>query len=167
MASQCILATPPSQGVILNSLLKNASYYKAWLPRLYVGLRECNLDAEMPLLLNPPGAPLACREPLAEFEAVNAHFSAQEHAFFHVLHDLQDMSEKQSSDGEDECTRDDDIFAGRQPGRLRALPIMERINPLAPGVCLASPTAEDALPSRRRAVHVVHVAALRGASSRG
>lgn len=116
MASQCILATPPSQGVILNSLLKNASYYKAWLPRLYVGLRECNLDAEMPLLLNPPGAPLACREPLAEF---------------------------------------------------RALPIMERINPLAPGVCLASPTAEDALPSRRRAVHVVHVAALRGASSRG
>lgn len=96
MASQHILATPPSQDAILNSLLENVRAYNA--RGLYVGLRECNLDAEMPLLLNPPGAPLACWEPLAEFEAVNAHFSAQVHAFFNALHSLEDMSDKQSTD---------------------------------------------------------------------
>ncbi|KAK4151634.1 hypothetical protein C8A00DRAFT_35727 [Chaetomidium leptoderma] len=70
MASQHILATPRSQDAILNSLVENVRAYNARLPRRYVGLRECNLDAEMPLLLNPPGAPLACREPPAEFEAI-------------------------------------------------------------------------------------------------
>jgi hypothetical protein len=98
MASQHILATPPSQDAILNSILESVRAYNARLPQLYVGLRECDLDAEMPLLLNPPGAPLACREPPAEFEAVNAHFSAQVHAFFNALHALEDVSDKKSSD---------------------------------------------------------------------
>lgn len=77
MASQHILATPPSQDAILSVLLEYVRAYNTRLPRRYVGMRECNLDAEMPLLLNPPGAPLECREALAEVEAVNAHFSAQ------------------------------------------------------------------------------------------
>jgi hypothetical protein len=34
----------------------------------------------------------------AKFQAVNAHFSAQVHAFFNALHDLEDMADKQSSD---------------------------------------------------------------------
>ncbi|KAK4154476.1 hypothetical protein C8A00DRAFT_14421 [Chaetomidium leptoderma] len=89
MASQHLLiATPPSQDAILNSLVQDAR----------AGLCVVNLDAEMPLLLNPPGAPLACWEPLAEFEAVNAHFSAQVHAFFNALHSLEEMSDKQSTD---------------------------------------------------------------------
>ncbi|KAI0855459.1 hypothetical protein F4860DRAFT_34597 [Xylaria cubensis] len=98
MAPQHILATPPSKDAILNTLLEDVRDYNARLPRLYVGLRECTLDAEMPLLLNPPGAPLACREPSAEFEAVHAHFSAQVHAFFNALHDLEDMADKKASE---------------------------------------------------------------------
>ncbi|KAI0131904.1 hypothetical protein BJ170DRAFT_223921 [Xylariales sp. AK1849] len=69
MASQHILATPPSRDATLKSLLEDVHAYNA-------RLHECNLDAEMPRLLNPPGEPLACREPPAVFEAVNAHFSA-------------------------------------------------------------------------------------------
>ena len=98
MASQRILATPPSQEIILNSLLENVREYNARLPHLYVGLRECALNAEMPLLLNQPGARLACREPPAEFETVNAHFSAQVHAFFNALHALETMSANQFPD---------------------------------------------------------------------
>ncbi|KAJ4392334.1 hypothetical protein N0V93_005960 [Gnomoniopsis smithogilvyi] len=101
MASPHILATPASQDAILESLLEDVRAYNAREPRLYVGLRECNLDAEMPLLLNPPGEPLACRESPSEFEAVNAHFSAQVHAFFNALHNLEDMAEKTSSDEPD------------------------------------------------------------------
>ncbi|KAI0903642.1 hypothetical protein F4823DRAFT_568486 [Ustulina deusta] len=86
MASQHILATPPSKDAIVNSLLENVRDYNARLPRLWVGLRECTLDAEMSLLLNPP----------AEFEVVDAHFSAQVHAFFNALHDLEHMADKQS-----------------------------------------------------------------------
>lgn len=98
MASQHILATPPSQDAILNSLLEGIRAYNARIPRLYVGTDSFDLDAEMPLLLNLPSAPLACREPVAEFEAVNAHFSAQVHAFFNAVHILEDMADKQSSD---------------------------------------------------------------------
>ncbi|KAI0435799.1 hypothetical protein F4803DRAFT_280972 [Xylaria telfairii] len=98
MASQHVLVTPPSKDAILNSLVENVNAYNARLPRLYVGMRECILDAEMPLLLNLPGARLACREPLTEFEAINAHFSAQVHAFFNALHDVEDMADRQSSD---------------------------------------------------------------------
>ncbi|KAL2133497.1 hypothetical protein VTI74DRAFT_2262 [Chaetomium olivicolor] len=98
MASQHLLiATPPSQDAILNSLLEDARAYNARQPR-HAGLCYAKLDAEMPLLLNPPWAHLACWEPLAEFKAVNAHFSAQVHAFFNALHVLEDMSDKQSSD---------------------------------------------------------------------
>ena len=68
MASQHILATAPSQDAILNSLLEGIRAYNARIPRLYVGTDSFDLDAEMPLLLNLPSAPLACREPLAEFE---------------------------------------------------------------------------------------------------
>ncbi|KAK9794423.1 hypothetical protein AB5N19_00234 [Seiridium cardinale] len=109
MASQHILATPPSKDVILNSLLDNVHAYNARLPRLYVGLPECNLDAEIPLILNLPGAPLAYREPPAEFEAVNAHFSAQVHAFFNALHDLEDMSDNKSSDDLDLIRQDEGL----------------------------------------------------------
>ncbi|KFZ09321.1 hypothetical protein V502_08826 [Pseudogymnoascus sp. VKM F-4520 (FW-2644)] len=100
MASQHILATAPSQEAILNSLLELARAYKERLPpgRDNFVFGACVLDAEMPLLLNPPGAPLACREPPVEFEAVNDHFSAQVHAFFNAMHDLQDMADKPSSD---------------------------------------------------------------------
>lgn len=98
MASQHILATPPSKDAILSSLLENVRAYNARLPHLYVGLRECNLDAEMPLLLNPPDAPLECQEPLTEFEAINTHFSAQVHAIFNALRHLEDMSDKKPPD---------------------------------------------------------------------
>ncbi|KAI1129788.1 hypothetical protein F5Y10DRAFT_145540 [Nemania abortiva] len=107
MASQHILATPPSKDAILNSLLENVHAYNARLPRLYVSMRECNLDAEMPLLLNPRGAPLACRESPAEFEAINARFSAQVHAFFNALHDFEDMADKKSSDELDLIRQDE------------------------------------------------------------
>ncbi|TRX89221.1 hypothetical protein FHL15_009919 [Xylaria flabelliformis] len=110
MASQHILATPPSKDAILNTLLEDIRHYNARLPRLYVGLRECTLDAEMPLLLNPPGAPLACREPPAEFEAVHAHFSAQVHAFFNALHDLEDMAAKKPSEELDLIRPDDGLW---------------------------------------------------------
>ena len=61
----------------------------------------------MPLLLNRPGAPLPCREQPAEFETVNGHFSAQMHAFFNALHDLEDMADKPSSDDLDLCRPDE------------------------------------------------------------
>lgn len=112
MTSQHILATPPSKDAILNSLLEIVRTYNSHLPtgRHNIVFAACELEAEMPLLLNPPGAPLACREPSVEFEAVNAHFSAQVHAFFNALHDLEDMADKPSSDDlelvrRDECLR--------------------------------------------------------------
>jgi hypothetical protein len=98
MVSQHILATPLSQDAILNSILDSVRAHNARLLRLYIDLRECALDAEMPLLLNLPDAPLACREPLAEFETVNAHFSGQIHAFFSALHAFEAMSDKKSPD---------------------------------------------------------------------
>ena len=109
MASQHILATAPSQEAILNSLLEFARAYKERLPpgRDNFVFGACVLDAEMPLLLNPPGAPLACREPPVEFEAVNAHFSAQVHAFFNALHDLENMADKPSSDDLELLRRDE------------------------------------------------------------
>ncbi|KAJ0161743.1 hypothetical protein CTA2_5666 [Colletotrichum tanaceti] len=99
MTSQHVLATPPSKDAILNSLLEDVRAYNAHRPP-HAGLRECDLYAEMPLLLNLPGAPLACRETPAEFEAVNAHFSARVHAFFDALRDLEDMSSKGSPDAD-------------------------------------------------------------------
>ena len=110
MASQHILATPPSKDAILNSLLEIIRAYNARQPRVNIVFGACELDAEMPLLLNPPCAPLACREPPGEFETVNDHFSAQVHAFFNALLDLEDMSDKPSSDEPDlirpdECLR--------------------------------------------------------------
>ncbi|OBT65313.1 hypothetical protein VE03_04597 [Pseudogymnoascus sp. 23342-1-I1] len=94
MASQHLLATAPSQDAILNSLLE---------------LDHACLDAEMPLLLNLPSSPLACREPPAEFEAINAHFSAQVHAFFNALHTLEDMAEQQSPDEPDLIRQDEGL----------------------------------------------------------
>lgn len=204
MAAQHTLATPPSQDAILNSLLEDVHAYNARLPRPYVGLRGCNLDAEMPLLLNPPGAPLACREPPAEFEAVNTHFSAQVHACFNALRELEDMSDKKASDELDLIRQDEglrpairivnqsfDIYPDClhrtfHTRRLTvqnpdSLPLLNRVTQLRvfpapdyalePGMSLAhmrlvSPTTKDALPSRRRAVHVAYVAAFRGAGSR-
>jgi hypothetical protein len=98
MASQHILATPPTKDAILNSLLENARNYNARRPDLYVGLRECTLNAEMPLLLNPRAASLACRESPAEFEAINAHFSAQVHAFFNALREFENLADKQPAE---------------------------------------------------------------------
>lgn len=37
---------PPSKDAILNSLVENVRYYNARQPRLFVGLRECNLDVQ-------------------------------------------------------------------------------------------------------------------------
>ncbi|EAQ90362.1 hypothetical protein CHGG_02297 [Chaetomium globosum CBS 148.51] len=78
----------PSKKVILNFLLENAHANNAHQPRLYVGVRECNLDMETPLPLNLPSLPFTCREPPPEFEAINDHFSAQVHTFFRALHDF-------------------------------------------------------------------------------
>jgi len=104
MASQHLqVVTPPSKDAVLNSLLDTIRAYNARQPPEMVharaGFGVCVLDVEMPLLLNHrPGTPLPCREPAADFEAVNAHFSAQVHAFFNALHDLEDMAAKQSPD---------------------------------------------------------------------
>ena len=109
MASQHILATPPSKDAILNSLLEIVRVYNAHPPpgRDTIVFGACELNAEMPLLLNLPSSRLACREPPAEFEAVNAHFSAQVHAFFNALHDLEDMEDKPSSNDLDLCRPDE------------------------------------------------------------
>ena len=109
MASQHILATPPSKDAILNSLLEIVRVYNAHPPpgRDTIVFGACELNAEMPLLLNLPGSRLACREPPAEFEAVNAHFSAHVHAFFNALHDLEDMEDKPSSNDLDLCRPDE------------------------------------------------------------
>ncbi|EAW16719.1 uncharacterized protein NFIA_060750 [Aspergillus fischeri NRRL 181] len=110
MASQHIqVATPPSKDAILESLVENVRACNARLPpgRDNIVFGACELEAEMPLLLNRPGAPLPCREPPAEFETVNAHFSAQMHAFFNALHDLEDMADKPSSDDLDLCRPDE------------------------------------------------------------
>lgn len=83
MTSQhTLIITPASKDAILNSILEN--------------VRTSN--AEMPLLINLPSSPLACREPPNEFEAITDHFSAQVHAFFHALHELENMSAKQPPD---------------------------------------------------------------------
>jgi hypothetical protein len=110
MASQHIqVATPPSKDAILEFLLENVRACNARLPpgRDKIVFGACELEAEMPLLLNRPGAPLSCREPPGEFETVNAHFSAQMHAFFNALHDLENMVDKPSSDDLDLCRLDE------------------------------------------------------------
>ncbi|GKT41367.1 uncharacterized protein ColSpa_01548 [Colletotrichum spaethianum] len=71
MASYRPMATPPSQDAMLDGFLATRRRDGP-----YVGLGYYNLEAEMPLLLNPTGAPVPCMEPPEEFEAVNAHFSA-------------------------------------------------------------------------------------------
>ncbi|EAQ84575.1 hypothetical protein CHGG_08589 [Chaetomium globosum CBS 148.51] len=111
MASQHILATPPSKDAILNSLLEIVRVYNAHPPpgRDAIVFGACELNAEMPLLLNPRSSRLACREPPSEFEAVNAHFSAQVHAFFDALHDLEDTADKPSSDNLDLCRPDETL----------------------------------------------------------
>ncbi|KAH6651433.1 hypothetical protein BKA67DRAFT_570930 [Truncatella angustata] len=110
MASQRVLATPPSQDAILNSFLEDVRAFNKRSPHSYVGMRECPFDAEMPLLLNPPSEPVACREPLALFEAVNAHFSAQVHALFNALHGFEDAANKQSSDELDFIRPDEGLW---------------------------------------------------------
>ncbi|KAI0121046.1 hypothetical protein BJ170DRAFT_646067 [Xylariales sp. AK1849] len=110
MASQRVLATPPSQDAILNSFLEDVRAFNKRSPHSYVGMRECPFDAEMPLLLNPPGEPVVCREPLALFEAVNAHFSAQVHALFNALHSFEDAADKQSSDELDLIRPDEGLW---------------------------------------------------------
>ncbi len=101
MASRHIqVVPPPTKDAILDSLLETVHKYNArHEPGINPGFGHASLTAEMPLLLNNrPGAPLPCREPPADFEAVNAHFSAQVHAFFNALHDLEDMAARQPSD---------------------------------------------------------------------
>ncbi|KAK1782641.1 hypothetical protein QBC45DRAFT_402145 [Copromyces sp. CBS 386.78] len=80
----------------------------------------CELEVSMPVLLNRPGAPLPCREPPAEFETVNGHFSAQVHASFNALHDLGDMADKPSSDDVDLCRPDEWL----RPVIFRTIPVM-------------------------------------------
>jgi hypothetical protein len=93
MASRRFFVQEPiSDDYILNSYLEHALEDTVRLPRF------TSLNAQIPLLLNLPTAPLACREPLAEFEYLNAHFSAHVRAFFNALRTLEDMSEKQPAD---------------------------------------------------------------------
>ncbi|KFY14149.1 hypothetical protein V492_02826 [Pseudogymnoascus sp. VKM F-4246] len=109
MASQHIRATPPSKDAMLNSFLENIRNYNASPPpgRNKVVFASCIIEAEMPLLLSPPGEPLPCSEPPAVFEAVNSHFSAQVHAYFNALHDLEDMADKPSSEDPELLHRDE------------------------------------------------------------
>ncbi|KAK3896719.1 hypothetical protein C8A05DRAFT_48355 [Staphylotrichum tortipilum] len=97
MASQHIqVVTPPSKDATVQAFFQNIRAYKepGSVPLVYGGNQ---LNAEMPLLLNVPGEPLPCWEPAADFEAVNAHFSA--HArLFDGLHEIEDMAAKQSPD---------------------------------------------------------------------
>lgn len=83
---------------ILDSLLEDASHFG--------GLRECAYDLNMPLAFNLPESPLACREPSAEFETVNASFSSQIRAFFEALEEFE--SQSTSPDG-DEFVRKDGL----------------------------------------------------------
>ena len=101
-----------SKDAILNTLLERTRNYNARLPPggSKVVFTACQLEVDMPLLLNLRGAPLACIEPLVEFEAVNAHFSAQVHDFFNALHDLEDMAEKPSSDNMELLRRDECLW---------------------------------------------------------
>jgi len=78
MASQHIQAVAaPSKDAILHSILENNREYNARQePGIIPGCSHCHLEAKMPFLSNWPDSPLPCREPAADFEAVNAHFSA-------------------------------------------------------------------------------------------
>jgi hypothetical protein len=93
-----IIICPASKDDILNYLLEKVRADNASESQLYFGASECQLFAHMPMLVNLPGSPLACWEPLDEFEAINDHFSAQVHAFFHALNELEDMSANQPRD---------------------------------------------------------------------
>ncbi len=98
MASQHIqVVTPPSKDATVQAFFQNIRAHKepGSVPLVYGGGQ---LNVEMPRLLNVPGEPLPCWEPAADFEAVNAHFSAQVHAFFGGLHEIEDMAAKQSPD---------------------------------------------------------------------
>lgn len=75
------MAAPGTKEVILDSLLKTTRHSGT--------LREFVYDLNMPLLLNPPESPLACRETQEEFETINASFSAQIHALFEALHESE------------------------------------------------------------------------------
>lgn len=109
MTSEYILTTPPSKDAMLNSFLEIVRNSKARPPpgRNKVVFSACQLEVNMPLLVNLPGAPVPCRESLSVFEAVNAHFSAQVHAFFNALHDLEGMADKPSSDDLELLRRDE------------------------------------------------------------
>ena len=98
MASRHIqVVTPPSKDATVQAFFQNMRAHNepGSVPLVSGGGQ---LNAEMPLLLNVPGAPLPCREPAADFEAVNAHFSAQVHAFFRGLHEIEHMAAKRSPD---------------------------------------------------------------------
>ncbi|KAK3905319.1 hypothetical protein C8A05DRAFT_12838 [Staphylotrichum tortipilum] len=100
MASQHIqVVTPPSKDTTVQAFFQNIRARKepGSVPPVYGGGQ---LNLEMPRVLNVPGVPLPCWEPAADFEAVNAHFSAQVHAFFGGLREIEDMAAKQSPDEE-------------------------------------------------------------------
>ncbi|KAK3900485.1 hypothetical protein C8A05DRAFT_45689 [Staphylotrichum tortipilum] len=131
MASQHIqVVPPPSKDAILHSLLEIIRAYNARQEHGIVhGFGECQLEAKMPLL-----TPLPCREPAADFDAVNAHFSAQVHAFFNALQDLEDIAAKQPAD---ELPL---IRAGPDKG-------------LQPIICVANQLVEPSLDCFHRAFH--------------
>ncbi|KFY01457.1 hypothetical protein O988_02729 [Pseudogymnoascus sp. VKM F-3808] len=109
MASQDILAMPPFKDAMLNSFLEIVHNRNAGPPpgSNKVVFSATDLEVKMPLLLNRPGEPLACKEPTAVFSAINAHFSAQVHAFFKALHDLEDLAGKPSSEDLELLRRDE------------------------------------------------------------
>lgn len=74
------MATSGTKETILDALVENA--------RRSEWLREYAYDLELPLLLNPPESPLACRETTAEFEAINSSFSSQIRALFEALQEF-------------------------------------------------------------------------------
>jgi hypothetical protein len=96
-----VQATPPAPDAILNALLERTRAFNAREPRPYDGMAGITLRAEMPRIRNPRESQVPCREPPAVFEAVNAHFSAQMHAFFSAMQTLEDMADKQPPDEPD------------------------------------------------------------------
>lgn len=85
------MAEPVTKEAILASILERA--------REFGGLRECDYDLNLPLLINAPESPLACRETQDEFGAINASFSTQIHAFFEALREFESRST--STDGDE------------------------------------------------------------------
>ncbi|KAH6685309.1 hypothetical protein F5X68DRAFT_241474 [Plectosphaerella plurivora] len=72
-----LILKPDANGHARASIHESAAVYAKISRRL----EKISHEVEMPLLVNPEEDPLSCREPAEETAEINAHFSAQIHAF--------------------------------------------------------------------------------------